>query len=61
MKKIKGAVFCKLLNELHSKAQLVEITVGRRLKPTKSRNQPTNKISENPIITDRFYCLLSLV
>ena len=38
---------------------VVEITVGCRL-PTESRDLPTNKISENPIITDRFivfYCL----
>ena len=38
---------------------VVEITVGRRLKPTKSQDLPTNKTSENPIIADRFvvfYC-----
>ena len=34
---------------------VVEITVGRRrLKPTKSRELPTKKVTKNPIFTDRF-------
>ena len=34
---------------------VVEITVGRRrLKPIKSRELPTKKVTKNPIFTDRF-------
>ena len=33
---------------------MVEITVGRQLKPTKSQELLTKEVTENPILTDHF-------